>query len=147
MPKKNKAENQEVEAYMLCDEGGTHNFRLAKEITCCDRLLCICCFPCYAICSCLLSEGAALANPLFEQMCCSKSRNEPDEKGTVTCVKCGLTEREAIDLSDARTNEASRGNRTTGYFSNAMSLPSAAVSNQPQSPDNGSPTNPSHSDS
>lgn len=116
---------------MVCDEGGSHNFQMRKEISCCDRLLCLCCFPCYAVCSCIMSEGAALANPLFEQMCCSKSRNEPDEKGQATCTKCGLTEREAIDLSDARSIEASRGARNTGYFSNAMSMPSSSMTNQP----------------
>ncbi|CAH7684036.1 hypothetical protein PPACK8108_LOCUS17969 [Phakopsora pachyrhizi] len=130
MPSSPKDQQVTVEAHMVCDEGGTHKFSFGKEVTCCDRILCICCFPCYAICSCSLSEGAAFANPLFEQMCCKRSRPDEDEKGRATCTKCGLTEREAIDLSDARTIEASSGNRKTGYFSNAMLMPSAQTTNQ-----------------
>jgi len=130
MGKANKEASKEVPAFMICDEGGTHDFRFAKKIGCCDRLLCFFCFPCYAICSCVLSEGAALANPLFEQMCCSKARETGDEPGMASCRKCGLTETEAKDLSVVRDMEASQGNRNTGYFSNAMSMPSAATTNQ-----------------
>ncbi|PLW49559.1 hypothetical protein PCANC_08982 [Puccinia coronata f. sp. avenae] len=128
--KKNKAPVK-VEAHMVCDEGGSHNFQTKKDPSGCDKCMCVCCFPCYALCSCFLSDGAALANPFFEQVCCSKADREPDDEGQATCTKCGLNEREAIDLSDAREAETSRGARNTGYFSNAMLMPAAGISNQP----------------
>ncbi|KNZ52709.1 uncharacterized protein VP01_3474g3 [Puccinia sorghi] len=118
----------ELEPHMVCDEGG---FKTKKEPSGCDKCMCVCCFPCFALCSCFLSDGAALANPFFEQVCCSKSDRQPEDEGKATCTKCGLNEREAIDLSDAREAETSRGVRNTGYFSNAMSMPSAGISNQP----------------
>ncbi|KAA1096132.1 hypothetical protein PGT21_005470 [Puccinia graminis f. sp. tritici] len=85
--------------------------------------------------------GAALANPFFEQVCCSKTAQDVDDEGKATCTKCGLNEREAIDLSDAREAETSRGVRNTGYFSNAMLMPAAGISNQPGQL-NSSPTSP-----
>jgi len=128
--KKNKTPVK-LEAHMVCDEGGSHNFKTKNEPSGCDKCMCVCCFPCYALCSCFLSDGAALANPFFEQVCCSKSDRAPEDEGRATCTKCGLNEREALDLSDAREAETSRGARNTGYFSNAMSMPSAGISNQP----------------
>ncbi|WAQ87979.1 hypothetical protein PtA15_9A104 [Puccinia triticina] len=128
--KKNK-EQVQPEPHMVCDEGGSHNFQTRKEPSGCDKCMCVCCFPCYALCSCLLSDGAALANPFFEQVCCSKTTQDAADEGKATCTKCGLNEREAIDLSDAREAETSRGVRNTGYFSNAMLMPAAGISNQP----------------
>ncbi|KAH9457049.1 hypothetical protein Pst134EA_020948 [Puccinia striiformis f. sp. tritici] len=140
--KKNK-EQAEVEAHMVCDEGGSHNFQTRNKPSGCDKCMCVVCFPCYAICSCLLSEGAAFANPFFEQVCCSRTNQERDDEGKATCTKCGLNEREAIDLSDAREVETSQGARNTGYFSNAMSMPAIGVSNQPaQLAPTGSPITP-----
>ncbi|KAI7946510.1 hypothetical protein MJO29_011037, partial [Puccinia striiformis f. sp. tritici] len=87
--------------------------------------------------------GAAFANPFFEQVCCSRTNQERDDEGKATCTKCGLNEREAIDLSDAREVETSQGARNTGYFSNAMSMPAIGVSNQPaQLAPTGSPITP-----
>jgi len=142
MGKNKKEAQQEIPAHMVCDEGGTHDFRFAKEVGCCDRCTCIFCFPCYAICSCLMSEGAAFANPLFEQMCCSKGQDQGEDAGKAVCRKCGLTEIEARDLSDARGAEAQEGKRTTGYFSNAMSMPGASTSNQTPVTSPVHPTNP-----
>ncbi|POW01143.1 hypothetical protein PSTT_12658, partial [Puccinia striiformis] len=139
-PSQENKEQAEVEAHMVCDEGG---FQTRNKPSGCDKCMCVVCFPCYAICSCLLSEGAAFANPFFEQVCCSRTNQERDDEGKATCTKCGLNEREAIDLSDAREVETSQGARNTGYFSNAMSMPAIGVSNQPaQLAPTGSPITP-----
>lgn len=150
MGKSKKHASKDIPNHMVCDEGGTHEFKFPRVIGCCDRCLCVFCFPCYAICSCAFSEGAAFANPVFEQMCCSKGKESSEEPGTATCRKCGLSEMEARDLSDVRDMEARQGNRNTGYFSNAMSMPSASQTNTasasrpPQENDPASPTRSEH---
>ncbi|MBW0465161.1 hypothetical protein O181_004876 [Austropuccinia psidii MF-1] len=136
MTKKSK-EKAQVDAYLVCDEGGTHEFASHKSPSCCGTCMCLFCFPCYAVWSCLLTKGTEFVTVnckrIFCLKLCNPSSEEPGDEGKATCKKCGLTEREAIDLSDARAMEASRGARNTGYFSNAMLLPSAATSNQPNS--------------
>lgn len=142
MKKAKQPSSQPEQAHMLCDEGGSHDFRTKKEPSGCDKILCVCCFPCYALCSCSLSDGAALANPFFEQVCCPRSNVASEDKGKAICTKCGLNEAEARDLSDAREIENSRGVRNTGYFSNAMSMPAVGLSNQ--SPSSPNATSPNH---
>lgn len=137
-------EGKESEADMVCAEGGTHDFRIGREPTGLDRVLCIACFPCYGIGSWCLPEGSSLANPVFDKLCRSKFRNELEKKGKGTCTKCGLSERDAVDLSSAGPDVQN------GYYSNSMTMPpdsAAGVSPHPlQSSTNGSPMKQDHSE-
>jgi len=103
----------------VCDEGGSHEFKAARAVTAADWLLCISCFPCIAFISCACSNGAALANPAFEELCCvSRDQADKDKGQAPTCVKCGLSLSESTALNAARRNEL-KGNRTSrpaGFF-------------------------------
>ena len=108
-----------------CDEGGRHVY--TRHATLADWLCCLGCCPCLAFTSCAASEGAAFANPAFEQMCGSRTVSHSEE---IACVKCklgcrlillslvlrswteevrcpvgGLTKKEAMDLTYARQEE------------------------------------------
>jgi len=105
----------------ICDEGGSHEW--TRPISGFDWFLCFTCCPCYALLSCMMSEGAAFANPVMEQMLGKSERVKQGQEPP--CRKCGLTKTEAQNLNSVRRAEMRQSGTGSapGYFSSQMKVP------------------------